>query len=1021
MSLKTCVAKLKFSIISTKMQYFQNASFYQSNPLKLRFHQMEYSNHTSNECKMKLELQNIRPLTHTPPTIPKLIDTECYVDDYSTYDIKCYLPFNNSLIFKKIACNGKAGTISLQCPYHKQISNCNAISNFTDTVNSGCEFESYTSSNTICSCDFNRFSTSKRRRLLPAAEAFTSIEKDSLLYVSMEAGTVIDTVVTFKKFINKPIFIKGTISGATIGAFFFFLFAMLFWFRQNSFDKKLEKADKAPRIHLINQEVHQNDDGHIEIQMIENSLPYIFREMTKPFAKRMLHELFHHHKWFSFLHTDVHTSKIREFKLISFALHIASFLVINALLYQLIDPDDGYCESLLLKHQCLVEHTSFVYNYKQSKCYWEGSSQNGLCHFRQPSANGHINLYVNFYSGFLSYPLSSFLDWVVWKYLASPVKTTRVVPDIITGKITTSLKEDLDYFVTEMYHCRQTLSVDDRKEFDREWGLDKDGLFTIKTPTDFSIRRVLYRNRLFENILTHDKVDGRMRIAADMKLVRNAIGSELAILYQDVWLKRQGNRIFYLFMRDMIPKNAVKFLELKTFRDNHEYEPQCKDVKFKAWVFVTSVFAVYLAYLVQFSLLQPVQRQIAWLITFGIWIAFDLLIVSSLITYITHIFLPSMIMGDVRKVKRSILKLIPVFYDMLQFNERLVNGDKIELHYNRVDPFEIDFDHFNTAKHTFISYRLARLFEDLEESKIVLLFKSIKPHSVIRASHNPSAAFNPTNHHKHIDILPSAITNGLRELVSIHIVLQNIWIPIFAYLLMLASIFLFAYLIMKMNPGLVVFPVVIAIIVYAFFAYTSKPQAVAQFGKLRNIIKQKREEYLKRRERYQMKMKNKSLYPAALKASQISKAKMIHKEMEVMTKQRVKNSWTIDKSDNESKEDYIDKIKQEIEQFVSSKNNKIKPSDTNETSDIQHSSINIDSTSNFKAKWDSDDDDDDHYIDNDDKGKQNNDIENLKQDRISKASIVKVTVTNNNSKSKTNNKSGFLSILGDDNDDNDDY
>lgn len=737
--------------------------------------------------------------------------------------------------------------------------------------------------------------------------------------------------------------------------------------------------------------------------------------MTKPFAKRMLHELFHHHKWFSLLHTDIHTSKIREFKLISFALHIASFLVINALLYQLIDPDDGYCESLLLNHQCLVPHTSFVYYYHQPKCYWQGSIKNGLCHFRQPSTNGHINLFVNFYAGFLSYPLSSFLDWVVWKYLASPVKTARVVPDIVTGKITTTLKEDLDYFVTEMYHCRQSLSADDCEEFDREWGLDKDGLFTINTPTDFSIRRVLYRNRLFENILTHDKIDGRMRIAADMKLVRNAIESELATLYQDEWLKRQGNRLFYLFIRDMIPKNATKFLEMKTFRDNQEYEPQCKEVKFKAWVFVTSVFTAYIAYLVQFTLLQPLERQIAWLITFGIWIGFDLLIVSSLVTYITHVFLPSMIMGDVRKVKRSILKLIPIFYDMLQFNERLVNGDKIELHYNRVDPFDFDFDHFNTAKHTFISYRLARLFEDLEESKIILLFKSIKPHSVIRDTHNPSNAFNPTNR-KHVDILPSAITNGLRELVSAHIVLQNIWIPLFAYGLMLGSIFLFAYLILKLNPGLIVFPVVVAIIVYAFFAYTSKPQAVAQFGKLRNIIKQKREEYLKRREKYQIKMKNKNLYPAALKASQISKAKMIHKEMEVLTKQRVR-SWKAGRVDNESKEGFIDKIKQEIQQFVTNNNEKNKSAATSSETDVQHSTINID---NFKAKWDSDDDNDneDNYIDDDKQDKQN-DIENLKTRQPS--IVVKVNATNNTNNTTTNsidgsNRSGFLSILGHDDD-----
>jgi hypothetical protein len=65
---------------------------------------------------------------------------------------------------------------------------------------------------------------------------------------------------------------------------------------------------------------------------------------------------------------------------------------------------------------------------------------------------------------------------------------------------------------------------------------------------------------------------------------------------------------------------------------------------------------------------------------------------------------------------------------------------------------------------------------------------------------------------------------------------------------------MFCYLILLLNPGLVVFPIVIAIIGYAFFSYTSKPQAIAQFGKLRNKIKQKREEYLKRRDKHRLKM-----------------------------------------------------------------------------------------------------------------------------------------------------------------------
>lgn len=779
---------------------------------------------------MILGLRNSRPLHHEPPNMSMpLINTDCYIDDYSRYSIQCYLPFNNTLITTDIACNGTKGTITVRCPYHQQISSCNAISNYSTTVNSGCKFNSYSSSDTFCSCDFNRFyndssSNNHRRRLLPDDKPFTGIENSSLLYVSMEAGTVIDTSIHFTKFVNKPKFIKSTISGATMGTLFFLLLLVLIWFQQNPFDKKLEKADKAPRISLMNQERHQNTDGHIEIQMLENSLPYIFREMTKPFLKRLIHELIHHHKWLSFLHTDHYTSRIREFKLISLVLHIASFLVINGMIYQFNEPDDGYCESLLLKQQCLEPTVSFVYYFPQKKCYWEGSLKNGLCHLSQPSANTMINLYVTFYAGVLSYPLSSTLDWIVWKYLASPVISinTKVAPDIICNKVTSTLKEDLEYLVTEIHRHRQSLKGNDLKNFDNEWGLDDDGIFTINSPTDVRIRRVLYRNRvLSENILRDNVIDGRMRIAADMELVRKGIDLELRTLYQNVWLKRQGNRLLYLFIRDLLPKHAKKFLEMKLFRDSHEYIPQKQETKSRCWNIVISTMVLYISYLIQFTILQPYQRQLAWLVSFTLWVAFDVIIVSTLVTYITHVFVPSMIMIDLRRVKRSILKLIIEYYDKLQFNNKLVHGDKIELHYNRVDTFDIDHDHFNIAKHTFISYRLALMFDDLEESKIIQLFSSYHPHSIVRESHHHGNKYDNhnRNHHKHIyfHILPSFITYVCRFIVSNHILPQNIWIPIWAYGVMLSTIFMLSYLIKKLNPWLVVFPIVIAIISYTFF------------------------------------------------------------------------------------------------------------------------------------------------------------------------------------------------------------
>jgi len=218
---------------------------------------------------------------------------------------------------------------------------------------------------------------------------------------------------------------------------------------------------------------------------------------------------------------------------------------------------------------------------------------------------------------------------------------------------------------------------------------------------------------------------------------------------------------------------------------------------------------------------------------------------------------------------------------------------------------------------------------------------------------------------------------------------------------------MFCYLILLLNPGLVVFPLVLAIIGYAFFSYTSKPQAIAQFGKLRNKIKQKREEYLKRRDKHRLKMQmqTKFLYPAALKASQISKAKMIHKEMDALTRQRVGNSSSWKNTNNESKD--IEKMKEEIKQFVNS-SEKSKAIIQSPSNTIQSPSNTIQSPSNNNTLsfiWNDENDDDDDIVQDESKQDKNDNIkENDDRPPSNSTIVVKEKST------------GFLSIFDDDDD-----
>jgi len=95
----------------------------------------------------------------------------------------------------------------------------------------------------------------------------------------------------------------------------------------------------------------------------------------------------------------------------------------------------------------------------------------------------------------------------------------------------------------------------------------------------------------------------------------------------------------------------------------------------------------------------------------------EILIVSTSIVLISHVFIPILIMKDLAQIKKKLIENIREYQDTIKQNKK--NG--IECYGQKND------ENFNAAKYLFISTGLSKLFPDVKESKIIAQFSTPWP------------------------------------------------------------------------------------------------------------------------------------------------------------------------------------------------------------------------------------------------------------------------------------------------------
>lgn len=184
-------------------------------------------------------------------------------------------------------------------------------------------------------------------------------------------------------------------------------------------------------------------------------------------------------------------------------------------------------------------------------------------------------------------------------------------------------------------------------------------------------------------------------------------------------LSRQRQRLVYLLVKDLARGATSDLIENKTGRASQYSDSFGTSVsmglKWISWVAVILMNGGMLFYVYLFAMNQSESRQYAWFQTFVMWLFFEVFVSSTMLVVVVHILFPLYVFTDVLKLKEKVLA------DLMRLRNQYITVGEPSSKYKDGD---IDF---NAAKYFFPSWRVAWLFPELPESKLILQFKTLWP------------------------------------------------------------------------------------------------------------------------------------------------------------------------------------------------------------------------------------------------------------------------------------------------------
>ena len=431
-----------------------NNSGYNSNPLFLSLSQTPCSNSTQ-DCMVNFTLRNNIAI-NVGMVVTSNITGE-------SYNATCYEGINATSTF--LCSNGVelvqhcdgifVGTVILRCPIDEHKSLCNSVGG----SDNGCIVIDYTDAYTYCSCPVG--SSGSGRRLTALSNDTVGVNFVSMLetvthefastWVSVGSLDAAAVVQSLRVLVTTAILIAA--AGCALVA-------------ANRSDEKVE---------MVKKKLHNNRDNMMKVAgamgargrsrkftsdtaperteysdlsrsaitklkvlesmknknpkklsseelFIEEAIPDL---KTESFSDKFATQVKVNHKWFGVIfHYSSHFPRVM--RVLTLVTGVFTMLFMQAVLYPIMNPDDGECELETRQEGCMALESSFSAGV--AKCIWHSGTEMlpdgsiaGSCVFSPPGDSMKTVLFMAILAIILGAPVSILADTLIMKVLAAPV------------------------------------------------------------------------------------------------------------------------------------------------------------------------------------------------------------------------------------------------------------------------------------------------------------------------------------------------------------------------------------------------------------------------------------------------------------------------------------------------------------------------------------------------------------------------------------------------------------------------
>eukprot|EP01036_Dinobryon_divergens_P024404 gene24404-32851_t len=692
----------KVAMFALSSKVYGDGRMFLSNPLSFTYSNLPCE---SSSCSIQINLQN-----SLKPSSPSLYSNEsvtipCRKGLHHVSNYTC----NRGHVLNTTCDGTMAGTVVHRCPSYHSSALCSSLNPVgVADVRSQCHLVNITAGVTVCSCHvgIKDHASARNRtagRLLQDALSSSSNSTAGSLSVTAVINTIADSAtstVLSAQDLNAETVAKEWTVIATLGTFVAITLGLMLWVHYLDWKERPVSSRGF------------QSAGDKELALIEDSLPSVLSYRT--FMERFLAEIRRHHRWLEVLF-NFSASFPRSLRVLSLAVQVISMLFVQSVIYNVTNPDDGSCSTYRSRSECQLPKSSF--GTASNKCQWNMADRS--CSFIEPSEDITIVIFVAILSAALSTPIAVAEGIIIQNYLAAATSskqddsdelsaTTKsfffVMKDEGTERFIIDAKLNLVQMIAAQKRYREQLTADQRKEFDEQWGLSE----TVGVSTKKRNRLILWSR------VTNRGSDVSRAILVELERVLKCEESERCWAESaQIGEKEKSRRLLHLFQRDLLPGLSGDILAAKSARDAVATRRSVSvRTKIFFYVLIAVANALMLFYVLLFAIQQTKHRQRAWFESFMLWFMTEILLTCTMVVWILHYLIPTIIVGDVRKVEQKMLSIL------FSSTARADSGTTTS---------STDETEFNAAEYLFVSRRIAKRLPNNPIAKLILSFKTPWP------------------------------------------------------------------------------------------------------------------------------------------------------------------------------------------------------------------------------------------------------------------------------------------------------